>query len=254
MDVVQVLSGGCNELNALGMLLARSYKTVAAWNMTYRQVEGFPHPNPYIQCGKRPLPRLLEVFPDAKDQIVSFALKNLAKLMIEGVHDFVLSKVLTRLINLWQSDGAASYVSSTTTNTNDATNEVLLDNYDWIRLFLNAHRLESFSLTTAWRWMRLFGFHYDLRKKSFYVDGHEREDVLATCKTFCKEYLTEYEPYCCQWVQISKEDAAAIKDLDKGFGYHYHNIVAGKITLSSMLTTGIFSISKKNEHRRWHNK
>ena len=90
----------CNELNALGMLQARSYKTVAAWNMTYRQVEGFPHPNPYIQCGKRPLPRLLEVFPDAKDQIVSFALKNLAKLTIEDVRDFILSKVIPRLITL----------------------------------------------------------------------------------------------------------------------------------------------------------
>ena len=97
MDVVQVLSGDLYELNALGMLQARSYKTVAAWNMTYRQVEGFPHPNPYIQCGEQPLPRLLEIFPDAKDQNVSFALKNLAKLTIEGVHDFILSKVIPRL-------------------------------------------------------------------------------------------------------------------------------------------------------------
>jgi hypothetical protein len=220
----------CNELNALGMLQARSYKTVAAWNMTYRQVEGFPHPNPYIQCGKRPLPRLLEVFPDAKDQIVSFALKNLAKLTIEGVHDFILSKVIPRLITLWKSDVAASVSSSstTTTTTNDSPNEELLDHDDQIRSFLNAHRLESFSLTTAWRWMRLLGFHYDLRKKSFYVDGHEREDVVANRKTFCKEYLTEYEPYCRRWVQISKEDAAAIKDLDTGFGYHYYNIIAGK--------------------------
>ena len=39
--------------------------------------------------------------------------------------------------------------------------------------------------------MRLLGFHYDLRKMSFYVDGHECEDVIANCKTFCKEYLTE---------------------------------------------------------------
>jgi hypothetical protein len=222
----------CKKLNDLGMLQARSYKTVAVWNMTYRQFEGFPHPNPYIQCGKRPLPRLFEVFPDAKDQIVSFALKNLAKLTIEGVHDFILSKVIQRLITLWKSDVAASFSSSPTTTrtstTNDSTNEELSDHDDWIRLFLKAHRLESFSLTTGWRWMRLLGFHYDLKKKSFYVDGHEREDVVANRKTFCREYLTEYEPYCHRWVQISKEDAAAIKDLDVGFGYHYHNIIAGK--------------------------
>jgi hypothetical protein len=44
--------------------------------------------------------------------------------------------------------------------------------------------------------MRLLGFYYDLRKKSFYVDGHKLEDVVANCKKFCIEHLTEYEPYC----------------------------------------------------------
>jgi hypothetical protein len=28
--------------------------------------------------------------------------------------------------------------------------------------------------------------HYDARKKSFYVDGHEREDVVADRTSFCK--------------------------------------------------------------------
>ena len=65
-----------------------------------------------------------------------------------------------------------------------------------ISSFLKAHRLESLSLTTAWRWMRLLGFHYDTRKKSFYIDGHERQDVVANRITFCKQYLTEFEPYC----------------------------------------------------------
>jgi hypothetical protein len=46
-------------------------------------------------------------------------------------------------------------------------------------LFLRAYGLESMSFTTAWRWMRLLGFSYDTRKKSFYVDEHEREDVLS---------------------------------------------------------------------------
>jgi hypothetical protein len=80
------------------MSQATCYKTVAAWNMTDRQFEGFPHPNPYVQCRKCPLPRLLEVYPDAKDQIASFAIKNLAKLTIEGVHNFIVSKV----IPLWK--------------------------------------------------------------------------------------------------------------------------------------------------------
>jgi hypothetical protein len=149
----------CNELNRLGMMQATSYKTVAAWNMTYRQGEGFAHPNPYVNCGKRPLPQLLEVFPDAKDQIVSYAIKNLAKLTIEAVHDFIVSKVIPRLITVWQSDISVGDFTTIDTARTVVTGDDVVNNDDCVRLFLNAHRLDSLSLTTAWRWMRLLGFH-----------------------------------------------------------------------------------------------
>jgi hypothetical protein len=56
----------CNELNSLEMMQATCMlQTVAAWNMTFRQREGFPHPDPNVQCRKRPVPRLLDIFPDA---------------------------------------------------------------------------------------------------------------------------------------------------------------------------------------------
>ncbi len=57
----------CKTLNSLGMLQATFYKTVAQWNMVFRKFECFPHPIPYVQCGKRPLLRLLEIFPDARE-------------------------------------------------------------------------------------------------------------------------------------------------------------------------------------------
>jgi hypothetical protein len=94
--------------------------------------------------------------------------------------------------------------------------------------FLNAHRLESMSLTTTWRWMRLLGFQYDSRKKSFYVDGHEREDVVGARSAFCKHYLTDYEPYCKRWVQISVGEAKTISDLNVDFGYSYFDIVGNQ--------------------------
>ncbi|KAI2493926.1 hypothetical protein MHU86_20611 [Fragilaria crotonensis] len=87
----------CKTLNRLGLNQATSfYKTVAEWNMVFRKFESFPHPNAYVQCGKRPLPRLLEIYPDAKDQIVSFGIKNLATLTIESLHDFIVSTVIRR--------------------------------------------------------------------------------------------------------------------------------------------------------------
>jgi hypothetical protein len=48
---------------------------------------------------------------------VTYAIKNLAKLTIEGVHDFIVSKVLPRLILLWQKDIAMTVPTATNTCT-----------------------------------------------------------------------------------------------------------------------------------------
>ena len=87
----------CLQLNDLGMQQATFYRTIAEWNIIYRKLESFPHPNAYLQCGKQPLPRLLKMLPDAKDQIVAFGVKSLAMLTIEGVFDLIVSTVIPRL-------------------------------------------------------------------------------------------------------------------------------------------------------------
>jgi hypothetical protein len=230
----------CKTLNSLGMYQATFYKTVAQWNMVFRKFECFPHPNPYVQCGKRPLPRLLEIYPNAKDQIVAFGVKNLATLTIEGLHDFIVSIVIPRLALLWQKDeeAVAATADASTTNSSGtscgsntappATSNTENNQEVVNELFLRAYGLESMSFTTAWRWMRLLGFQYDARKKSFYVDGHEREDVVANRTTFCSSYLTELEPYCNRWVQLSMRVAMTMKDVDVELGHSYFDIISNE--------------------------
>jgi hypothetical protein len=149
----------------------------------------------YIQCGKRPLPRLLEVYPCAKEQVVALAIKNLVHLSFEAIYQLIHSVVIPRLAALWKSESAneatsiaaattassSPSTSTTSTSTINPTSNVADNNQDddTIELFLRAHRLKNMSFTTSWRWMRLLGFKCDTRKKSFYVDGHEREDVVA---------------------------------------------------------------------------
>ena len=196
----------CNRLNSLGMNQATFYKTIAQWNMIFRKFECFPHPNPYVQCGKRPLPRLLEIFPDARDEIVGYGVKNLATLTIEGVHDFIVTSVIPRLAAEWKKDQQAQEEDHTDNNTTSAVttiSTIVDDQHNFNESFLRAHRLESMSFTTAWRWMRLLGFRYDARRKSFYVDGHERDDVVANRTQFCKTTLLSW-------------------NLTAGDGYNYH--------------------------------
>ena len=91
--------------------------------------------------------------------------------------------------------------------------------------FLKAHRLKSMSFSTTWRWMRLLGFKYDSRRKSFYVDGHKREDVVANRQIFYETYLTKLRPYCKQWIQCPMSTTRTIKGLDVGLGHSYFDII-----------------------------
>jgi hypothetical protein len=59
-------------------------------------------------------------------------------------------------------------------------------------------------------------------------DGQERDDVVASHSMFCKRYLTDYEPYCKRWVQLSVNEANSIKGVDINFGYLYHDIVSNE--------------------------
>ena len=55
------------------------------------------------------------------------------------------------------------------------------------------------------------------------MGGHERDDVVAYRTIFCRQYLTEYEPRCHRWVQLSLESAQTMKDIDIEFGFCHAN-------------------------------
>ena len=56
------------------------------------------------------------------------------------------------------------------------------------------------SISTTWRWLRRLGFSYDTRKKSFFVDGHERPNVVCRRNEFCLLYLSKLEPKKHRWI------------------------------------------------------
>ena len=234
----------CKILNDIGFKQATFHRTVAEWNIIYRKLECFPHPNAYVQCGKRPLPRLLEIYPQAKDQIVSFSINKLATLTIEAVHDLIVSTIIPNLANQWEKetnddadevpiedqqhlqdiDTSIEYTTNTS-NANAPQQRSQEQQDSLIQAFLRAHGLQCMSLSTTYRWLRMLGFDRDSRKKSFYVDGHERKDVVDSRVVFCERYLTTLEPYCRRWVQYPISKCLAIQGLDVKFGYSYFDIV-----------------------------
>ena len=87
----------CKYLNRVGYTQATAFGTVAEWNKEFRTLENFAHPNPRARGGKRAMPLLFEKFPEAKDAIEKFAVRKLATLTIEAVHDLVLDQLVPKL-------------------------------------------------------------------------------------------------------------------------------------------------------------
>ena len=202
-------------------------RTVAGWNILLRaNRERFPHPNPNVHKQQKPLPDLLEYF---QDEITApwhqYCIENLADLTIEFARNELVSKIIP---NAFETSNA----------TMSAREEEEQEPYDGDdeghnkeTTGNNKHRLQSIkgngllafyiespiSISTTWRWLRRLGFSYDSRKKTFFVDGHERPDVVFHRNHFCKDYLSRLEPRCHRWIQVTKETVEGWKRERKAF-------------------------------------
>jgi hypothetical protein len=195
----------CNQLNSLGKNQATFYKIIAQWNMIFRKFECFPHPNPYVQCGKQPLPQNLEIFPDAKDQIVGYGVMNLATLTIEGVHDFIVSLVIPRLAAVWKKDQEED-----TTDSNHSGTIVTTSRYhqhDINESFLQAHRLESMSFTRLGGECPSLAFDMTLEGRAF-------KSTVTSVTMSSQIKLNSARPTILNWSPTA----------GNGYNYHYRTL------------------------------
>ncbi|KAG7347878.1 hypothetical protein IV203_016583 [Nitzschia inconspicua] len=159
------------------------------------------HPNLEARVGRDPLPPFLRMFPDAATEIKQFCRVNLLNLNVETVHQFILNKVFPRIYAVWASEQTSRGHT--------------------LQSFLKLFRISVFSPQTTLSWMKQLGMKYANHKKSYYVDGHEREDVVTSRKLFCKRYLVDLEPRCIRWIQITKEKVSELPSLSMDFGHEY---------------------------------
>jgi len=211
------------ESSRVGIDAATNERTVAGWNILLRSNrEHFPHPNNKIHKAKKPLPDLLEYF---QDEISSpwhqYCIEHLADLTIEMARNQLISKIIpeavvrsnSESVDSTNSSEAAPAPADTEDKEESKDNEEekqeeqqRLERRRTVKDCLLKHYTTSpISLSTAWRWIRRLGFSYDNRKKTFFVDGHERPNVVFHRNQFCKEYLAKLEPRCHRWIQVTKE-------------------------------------------------
>jgi hypothetical protein len=203
-------SVACSQLNPLGIEQATHDRAVRDWNSTFRHHGTFPHPNHAVRCGKQPLPLLFQKYPNAMDEIIQFGVKNLTTLTVELVHGCCHDVLIPKLFKQWQSDIVHS-------NSDNRDNTLRTK-----EAFLSEHRISTLSIPTCWRWLHRLGFTYNTQRKGYYVDGHERNDVVASRKAFCETFLSDIEPRCLRWIQVSQSELETTHNvLNPELGYRF---------------------------------
>jgi len=197
----------------IGIGIARNPRTVQNWYIAFRGARRFTVP---LQR-KHNLPPFLQLNPDACHAMKTFRLTNLSILSVESMSEFLHANVLPAMAlkdrqKSIQDDGGQSIEADTSSSEEEEVQRIL-----------KRYCLKNLCLSTVNNWMKLLGFHYDYRRKGFYVDGHEKGGTIAYREKFCERYL-ERERKMLRWIQIGEADAKLYEEkgeIPTETGYRY---------------------------------
>jgi hypothetical protein len=133
----------------------------------------------------RRYPPLLDANRHFKDELLQFTKNNLLTMRVELIHNHVHEVMLPDLLQKRKEE----------TGINMLTMEQMLGEYG----------LKKLTMPTMYRWMRSVGFQYSMKTKTYYVDGHERPDVVKYRIEFIKRYK-KFELQSHHWIQLSETD------------------------------------------------
>ena len=198
-----------NEFNNTTYI--KFHRTIQQWHLIYRRnYECFPNPNTHKKDGKATLPRLLEENPDLKDAIVYFARDHLHELSASLLFHFLHEEALPALVEKKREE---------LDNQQYSKDDLLVD-----------HQLGKLTLRTVYKWMERLGFRYQPRMKCYYVDGHEKPEVIVYRRNFMRRYI-EQEQRMFRWIQLPLLEVEAMVEageLQKGMGRQYKGTTTGQ--------------------------
>jgi hypothetical protein len=178
-------------------------RTIQRWYQEFRQKRKLKISN---LPGKHNLPPFLQQNKDVCIKIQQYARENLPQLSIELILEYLHHIILPEMVK--QRAGLA-----------EADEGYEMEKKD----LLAEYGLTKLSITTVYRWMICLGFKYQVRKKGYYVDGHEKPATIEYRNQFCKRYLT-YERRAHRWIQIPLEESKNLEDnglIPPNSGYRY---------------------------------
>ena len=137
-----------------------------------------------LRMVSRQKPEIFELFPQAAASVSEFALSHLDHVTVDMVHNEIVANIIPGLKQVVEDEDVPA----------DSEQSQLLSYYT----------AQPPSISTVRRWMHYLdlGFTHDKFKKSYYVDGHEREEQIQHRRQFTTRYLSDIEKFTYQWVQM----------------------------------------------------
>lgn len=163
--------------------------------------------------GATRMPKFFEDYPEQKTLITKYAMENLNILTMEMMHDFIHKTLLPNLkeqmvselreeLNAMESEEGRGEIE-------ERIESITVDS------ILKESHLSVLNAETIRRWMHKLGFTYEDRKKCFFVDVHERDDVVEDRNVFVKDYLRKDLRRHC-WVQKQADDVELLELYETG--------------------------------------
>ncbi|CAJ1943688.1 unnamed protein product [Cylindrotheca closterium] len=169
---------------------------------------------------------LFDFFPLAKDSLKAFIRANLHHLTTKQVCIELQDRILPQCAALRKDE----LVQGGVLHANEK--------YESQQL-LEELKIPKLSIPTVYRWMRRLRYKYEVRKKCYYVDNHEKPENKRYRKKFIKRYLTlELRVY--RWIQFSDaeyngfcSENCKLEEQLKSKGFRYCNDDPKNCTLTT---------------------
>ncbi|CAG8848770.1 37493_t:CDS:2, partial [Gigaspora margarita] len=133
------------------------------------------------------------------DKVKYVSVIHYIQLLQHDLSKMEASRVVATIHNGEVSLKVANYLRSTKFKVNPRLVKQYFENNILPELYIN--QAQTISLITAWHWIKKMGFYYKRYQKGIYVDGHEREDMIAYCKVFLQN-IAEYNKLMPKWTDV----------------------------------------------------
>lgn len=180
-------------------------RSIQDWHRKFR-MDGETFDGFLSLCRKR-VPRFLNDNPDEKQRILEYGRANLNGLTVESMREYIIETILPQMVTK-RKEELTDLLKQMEADGNENVDEVEEElEAISIETILNENGLKILTPETVLSWMHTLGFVYKPRKKSYFVDAHEREDVVKDRHAFIKEFL-DLEFRMHRWIQLEEDDGA----------------------------------------------